>query len=296
MAYWWLNQNEDEIDFWNDDLIVVPRRDKLGKTAPGFAAAADMKPGDLGFAFVGGDLEAVFAVIGTGEEEVIELGADGQRRPARIVPGRFVDLPAPLSFETLGTLLRGTLPIVDSPLQPGNERAETRVFPIDDSVAQRLIHAVLVGDPVAGGALGDAMAAALGASERDEQAVEALTLARLGGGPFGDEVFTLWSGACAATGAMNRALVQVVPIKPWVLASDAERLDPQNGLPLTPTWHVAFSSGLIAFEDDGRLLLARDLDAEDARKAGIDPGFRLTLKGERQAAYLAAHRAALFDG
>lgn len=296
MAYWWLNQNEDEIDFWTDELIVVPRRDKLGKTTPGFAVAADIKPGDLGFAFVGGDLEAVFAVIGTGEEEVIELGANGQRRPARIVPGRFVDLTAPLTFESLSTLLRGALPIVDSPLQPGNERAETRVLPIDEEVAQRLIHAMLAGDPVAGGALGDAMAAALAAGERDDQAVESLTMARLGGGPFGEEVFALWGGACAATGAANRALVQVVPIKPWVLASDEERLDPQNGLPLTPTWHIAFSSGLIAFEDDGRLKLARDLDADDARKAGIDPAFRLALKGERQAAYLAAHRAALFDG
>jgi hypothetical protein len=296
MAYWWLNQNEDEIDFWDDDLIVVPRRDKLGKTTPGFTIAAGMKPGDLGFAFVGGDLEAVFAVIGTGEEEVIELGADAQRRPARIVPGRFVDLPSPLTFETLSTLLRGALSIVDSPLQPGSERSETRVYSINDGVAQRLVHALLVGDPVAGGALGDAMAAALGASERDDTAVEALTSARLGGGQFGDDVFALWGGACAATGTTNRGLVQVVPIKPWVLASDEERLDPQNGLPLTPTWHVAFSSGLIAFEDDGLIMLGRDLDAEDARKAGIDPEFRLALKGERQATYLAAHRAALFDG
>ncbi len=296
MAYWWLNQNEDELDFWDDDLIVVPRRDKLGKTAPGFAAAAEMKPGDLGFAFIGGDLEAVFAVVGLGEEEVIELGADGQRRPARVVPGRFVDLPSPLSFEALSTLLRGMLPIVDSPLQTGNERAETRVFPLDDSVARRLIQTLLMAEPLVGGAVGDVMAAALGASERDDQTVEALTLARVGGGPFGEEVFALWDGACAATGAMNRALVQVVPIKPWVLASDEERLDPQNGLPLTPTWHIAFSSGLIAFEDDGRVLLSRDLDPEDARKAGIDPAFRLAVKGDRQAAYLAAHRAALFDG
>ena len=296
MAYWWLNQNEDEIDFWDDELIVVPRRDKLGKTAPGFAVAAGMQPGDLGFAFVGGDLEAVFAVIGAGEEEVVELGADGQRRPARIVPGRFVDLPVPLTFETLSTLLRGALPIVESPLQTGNERSETRVYTIEEGVAQRLIHAVLVGDPVAGGALGDAMAAALGASERDDQVVEALSAARLGAGPFGEEVFALWGGACAATGTTHRGLVQVVPIKPWVLASDEERLDPQNGLPLTPTWHVAFSSGLIAFEDDGLIMLGRDLDAGDARRAGIDPEFRLALKGDRQAAYLAAHRAALFDG
>lgn len=296
MAYWWLNQNEDEIDFWDEELIVVPRRDKLGKTAPGFLTAAGMKPGDLGFAFVGGDLEAVFAVIGTGEEEVVELGADSQRRPARIVPGRFVDLAVPLVFETLSTLLRGALPIVDSPLQPGNERVETRVFPINEGTAQRLIHAVLASDPVAGGALGDAMAAALGASELDDQRVEALTAARLGAGPFGEEVMALWNGTCAATGTTNRGLVQVVPIKPWVLASDEERLDAQNGLPLTPTWHVAFSSGLIAFEDDGLILLARDLDAEDARKAGINPEFRLALKGERQAAYLAAHRAALFEG
>lgn len=295
MAYWWLNQNEDEIDFWDDDLIVVPRRDKLGKTAPSFAVAADMKPGDVGFAFVGGDLEAVFAVIGAGEEEVIELGADGQRRPARVVPGRFVDLPSPLSFEALSTLLRGALPIVDSPLRAGDERAETRIFALDDGVARRLIQALMT-EPTAGLALGDAMAAALSASDRDDQAVEALTMARLGGGVFGEEVFALWDGACACTGTTNRSLVQVVPIKPWVLASDEERLDPQNGLPLTPTWHVAFGSGMIAFGDDGQVMLGRDLDPEDARKAGIDPAFRLALKGERQAAYLGAHRAALFDG
>jgi len=295
MAYWWLNQNEDEIDFWDDDLIVVPRRDKLGKTAPGFAVAADMKPGDVGFAFVGGDLEAVFAVIGAGEEEVIELGADGQRRPARVVPGRFVDLTSPLSFEALSTLLRGALPIVDSPLRAGDERAETRVFALDDGVARRLIQALMT-EPTAGLALGDAMAAALSASDRDDQAVEVLTMARLGGGVFGEEVLALWDGACACTGTTNRSLVQVVPIKPWVLASDEERLDPQNGLPLTPTWHVAFGSGMIAFGDDGQVMLGRDLDPEDARKAGIDPAFRLALKGERQAAYLGAHRAALFDG
>jgi hypothetical protein len=277
MAYWWLNQNEDEIDFWDEELIVVPRRDKLGKTAPGFMTAAGMKPGDLGFAFVGGDLEAVFAVIGAGEEEVVELGADGQRRPARIVPGRFVDLPAPLVFELLSAQLRGALPIVDSPLQPGNERGETRVFQIGDGVAQRLIQIVRAGD-------------------RDDATVEALTGARLGAGKFGEDVIALWGGACAATGTTHRGLVLVTPIKPWVLASDEERLDPQNGLPLIPTWNVAFSSGLIAFEDDGLIMLARDLDAEDARKAGIDPEFRLALKGDRQAAYLAAHRAALFDG
>ncbi|MBX3499892.1 MAG: HNH endonuclease [Alphaproteobacteria bacterium] len=296
MAYWWLNQNEDEIDFWDEELIVVPRRDKLGKTAPGFMTAAAMKPGDLGFAFVGGDLEAVFAVVGPGEEEVVELGSDHQRRPARIVPGRFFDLPTPLAFESLSTLLRGALPIVESPLQPGNERAETRVFPIGEGVAQRLIHAMLAGDPVAGGAVGEAMATALGAGERDDEAVEALVAARLGAGKFGEEVRALWRDTCAATGTTNPGLVIVAPIKPWVLASDEERLDPQNGLLLTPTWHVAFSHGLIAFEDDGMVMLARHLDAEDARRAGIDPEFRLAIKGERQAAYLAAHRAALFDG
>lgn len=296
MAYWWLNQNEDEIDFWDDEVIVVPRRDKLGKTWASYALAAEMKPGDIGFAFVGGDLESVFAVIGASEDEVVEMGADGQRRPARLVPGRFADLAVPLNFETLSTLLRGALPIVDSPLQAGNERGETRVFALSDDIAQRLVHAVLADDPVGGGAVGEAMVAALSASDRDDATVEALATARMGSGKFGEDVRALWDGACAATGTTGRALVQVVPIKPWVLANDEERLDPQNGLPLTPTWLVAFSSGLIAFADDGTVMLGRDLEAEDARKAGIDPGFRLALKGERQAAYLTAHRAAMFDG
>lgn len=296
MAYWWLNQNEDEIDFWDDDLIVVPRRDKLGKTSASYATAAEMKPGDLGFAFVGGDLESVFAVIGAPEDEVIEMGADGQRRPARLVAGRFFDLNPPLPFESLSTMLRGVLPMVGSPLDPQGQHKETSLRATSPDLAERLKGALLRHDPLIGGALGDAMHEALGAGNGDEAAFEALVSARAGVGKFGDDVLALWDGACAATGSRERTFIQVTPIKPWVLATDEERLDPQNGLPLTPTWYGAFIGGLVAFADDGSVLLDRGLDPAEVAKAGIDPAFRLPLKGERQAAYLAAHRAALFDG
>ena len=71
-------------------------------------------------------------------------------------------------------------------------------------------------------------------------------------------------------------------------------MDPENGLPLVPTWQLAFIGGQIGFDDDGVLLLSADLAADEARKAGIAPDFRLAIKGERQRAYLAWHRANVF--
>ncbi len=294
MAYWWLNQKEDDFALLEEEgVVAVPRRDKLGKTNAGYVTAADMRPADIGFAFVGGELDGVFTVVEPPQDDTIEMAPDFQRRAARLVPVSFFGLAVPVRVEETTLRLRNVLPAFDSPLDPGNASRDTTVHRLGDAVAEHLIALAADAEPMSA-SIGEAMAEAISLGDLPEETKTALVEARLGVGHFNEAVRELWGGACCATGMAVDSMVHVCAIKPWVRATNEERLDAENGLPLVPTWNLAFLHGHIAFDDDGAILLGGDLPPDEARKAGVDPGFRLAVKGDRQRAYLAWHRANVF--
>jgi len=294
MAYWWLNQKEDDFALLDEEgVVAVPRRDKLGKTNPSYATAADMRPADVGFVFVGGELDGVFTVVDPPEDDTLEMAPDFQRRPARLVGVSFYGLAVPVRAEETTLRLRNLLPAVDSPLDPNGAGRDSSVHRVDEALAEQLIALAADAEPMSA-SIGEAMAEAISLGDLPEETKAALVSARMGLGRFGEVATALWDGACCATGVAVDALLHVCAIKPWVHATNDERLDAENGLPFVPNWDLAFSTGMIAFDEDGALLLGADLPPDEARKAGIDPGFRLGVKGDRQRAYLAWHRAYVF--
>lgn len=294
MAYWWVNQKEDDFALLEEDeLLAVPRRDKLGKTLPAFAVAAEMKPGDLGFVFAGGELDGVLTVMEAPRDEAIEMAPEFERRAARIIPVRYVQMAEPVAYEETSLLLRAVLPPFDSPLDPASSSRDTAVFAVGDALADRLRELATADDP-SGGVFADAVAAGVIARDLPDDRKTALLEARFGLGGYGESVLNLWDRGCAATGVQAAALIQVAAIKGWAMAEDDERVDPENALPLVATWAVAFIEGLISFGEDGALLLSEAFPADDARRAGFDPAFKLAVRGARQAAYLAWHREHVF--
>ena len=122
---------------------------------------------------------------------------------------------------------------------------------------------------------------------------EALIKARIGQSGYRDDLLAYWGG-CAVTDCSVPALLRASHIKPWRSASPAERLDPFNGLLLTPNLDLAFDQGLISFDDTGRILLGSDLDPASAAALNITPELRLRQIEPRHRAYLAWHREHLF--
>ncbi|WP_167547166.1 HNH endonuclease [Stieleria maiorica] len=118
---------------------------------------------------------------------------------------------------------------------------------------------------------------------------EQLVLARVGQGQFRSGVLLLWSNRCAVTG--TRFAVRASHIKPWRDCSDAERLDPNNGLPLVATLDALFDSHLISFNTNGEIMLSNSLPEHEQTALGIATDMRLltkpTLETER---YLQMHR------
>jgi hypothetical protein len=125
----------------------------------------------------------------------------------------------------------------------------------------------------------------LTATERD-----ALVSARVGQGPFRTAVLAQWERRCAVTGCATLEAIRASHIKPWRLATNEERLDPANGLPLVATLDALFDAGLIAFASGGATLVSERLRPEERKKLQLD-GCRLRRRPDtRAAAYLAEHR------
>ena len=81
---------------------------------------------------------------------------------------------------------------------------------------------------------------------------ECLVVQRVGQDIFREAQMDFWSGQCAITGLDQPEMLRASHMKPWATCeTDAERLDPYNGLLLSVHWDAAFDSGLVTFEDDG---------------------------------------------
>lgn len=114
---------------------------------------------------------------------------------------------------------------------------------------------------------------------------------RIGQDVFREALMEFWDGRCALSGmALPPALLRASHAKPWKEAADSERLDPFNGLLLAVRYDALFDKGLIAFEDDGRLLVSPSLTAEVRKFVVLDEGMRLRFVVPGHVSYLRYHR------
>lgn len=128
-------------------------------------------------------------------------------------------------------------------------------------------------------------------NESPEVEREALIKARIGQGPFRTDVIALW-GSCAVTGCSLVKALNASHIVPWIECSrNREKLDPLNGLLLTPNLDKLFDRMLIAFNDDGSILLSKDLGAEEKTILGVSEKSKLRFVRPKMQPYLKRNRA-----
>ena len=119
---------------------------------------------------------------------------------------------------------------------------------------------------------------------------------------FRDAVLNNFSGRCGVTGLAVRELLIASHILPWGSHPD-QRLNVRNGLSLSRLHDVAFERGLIAFDDDLKLLLSAKLKAElpqrtVAENFGAYDGEPLQLPDDAalpELSFLSEHRLKVFQ-
>lgn len=130
--------------------------------------------------------------------------------------------------------------------------------------------------------------------ETDRQSV---ILSRVGQGKFRDQLIAYWK-KCAVTEADCISLLRASHIKPWRNASNEERLDPFNGLLLSPNDDAAFDAGYITFDCNGKIVLSCEIAGTAAYQLHINGKLRINSKllTRKHHEYLEYHRANVFRG
>jgi putative restriction endonuclease len=125
--------------------------------------------------------------------------------------------------------------------------------------------------------------------EVGETEKQALIKSRIGQGSFREDLITLW-GSCSLTGLKNVSLLKASHIKPWRDSINSERLDPYNGLLLTPNYDLLFDWGLIAFRENGKIIISNQLSRDDRHAFQADESQTLRKVFRRNLPFLEYHR------
>lgn len=117
---------------------------------------------------------------------------------------------------------------------------------------------------------------------------EATVLSRVGQGKFRVDLLDLWD-ACSITDVKVPEILRASHIKPWKQCDNFERLDPYNGLVLTPTLDALFDRGFITFENKGQIIISKEIESY-SKILNISPDMKLRKLFESNEHYLEYHR------
>ncbi len=141
---------------------------------------------------------------------------------------------------------------------------------------------------------GDAIEADIQASTLNATEKQQLVKSRRGQGLFRANLEKA-EPACRVTGVTNKALLIASHIKPWSkCANNAERLDRNNGLLLSPHIDKLFDRGWITFSDSGDLLCAGREIEQVLKQWGISIPLNVGTFNGKQCKYLAYHRSEIY--
>ena len=110
----------------------------------------------------------------------------------------------------------------------------------------------------------------------------AIVKSRIGQGLFRKELIKKYNSSCVITGINEKKLLIASHIKPWAVCTNAERLNVENGLLLSPTFDKLFDCGLISFADSGRILISSQLSIEVISKLHISATDIFNLKASQE--------------
>lgn len=123
---------------------------------------------------------------------------------------------------------------------------------------------------------------------------QTLIQARKGQGKFRQDLISRWQG-CAVNGSTIHETLRASHIKPWRNSTDKQRLDVENGILLNATLDALFDSGLISFENDGKIIISNSINIEEYIKIGITTNTSLRkAPTTKMQIYLNFHRENIF--
>ena len=111
---------------------------------------------------------------------------------------------------------------------------------------------------------------------------------RIGQGTFKKSLLNKYKG-CKICGFDCEMLLIASHIKPWKDSDNNERLNDDNGFLLCPHHDAVFDKGLIAFSDDGKIMISSLLNDKNKTLVNINHNIVIKIE-EQQREYIKWHR------
>ena len=290
MAFWWVNQGRTYQAERQGGYLWAPKRNKSGRELHHWSTMTRVRPGDVIFSYVRKQIVAVsIAKTGaTDSHRPEELGRqDKWRLQGWQVRIAYRDLSNPLPISPILDHLQQQLPEKYSPLKPSGTGNEGYLYALPPSAGRYLLRQIGSSEQIA-----DDMIIEASVKDSASQSTErrALIQSRIGQGEFRTKLLRRWGGRCCVTSLSVEELLRASHIKPWKDSSNAERLDPFNGLLLGPAHDAAFDKGLITFQHDGAIIISKTVDPSQLELLGISAVAQINNLEQDHAKYLEYHR------
>lgn len=309
MNYWWVNQNQSHTYEINGGYMWSPKTNKNGARNTFYDNMERVKSGDIVFSFIGGRIPYLGIITSHGySEPKPDLGSAGDlwNDDGWMVNVDYRSLKNPIRPKDHINVLRPLLPNKYSPLQQnGNGNQVVYLAAVNSGLAEKLLE--LIGEdakPIITAAMDHT-----GESKTDREAIEdriqkaikrssltttekeTLVKSRIGQGRFREDVLSEHV-RCPFTGVHNHKFLRAGHLKPWAKCDNRERVDPLNGLPLSPVADLLIDQGFVSFDDTGAAIFSPELDLNELSTMGINPSktYRVKIRNENHREYISYHR------
>ena len=302
MNFWWVNHKQTREHEVRGGYLWSPFRNANGRFNQTYENMRLTQPGDLVFSFANGQIGAIGRITeaATPSPKPSEFGPVGDywSNEGWLVGVDFRPSPRTVRPQQHAATIAPMLPAIHSPIRAdgrGNQGCYLAAIP--DALGLLLLDLVGIED-FAPMAIADVEPNSQVLADLDELAREPelketvriqLARARVGQGLFRRQVL-LRERRCKVTGVEDQRLLIASHIKPWREASNAERLDGDNGLTLSPHVDALFDEFLLSFENEGRILVHPSLPRDVLERWSIDPSKSVERFRPGQAHFLEHHR------
>ena len=312
MRYWWVNQKQTYRSEVPGGYMWSPKVKNNGRPMQQYTNMTLVSPGDVVLSYADGHIKAVGLAVGSAYEspKPEEFGRAGSvwADLGWRVDVEFRELPRDnwIRPKDLIDQLWPLRPAKYSPIQANGHGITAYLFEVSeafahvilsqvDSAIERSLAQELLRHDLDLRKIGeDRLEEFLKQAPLDVTERQALVAARRGQGRFREGVMLI-EPECRFTGVSNPELLIASHIRPWSLCqTNEDRLNPFNGLMLTPTYDRLFDKGLISFSPESRLLISPHLVRDDIAKIRMDPNIQVEPFRDQQLRFLGYHRERLF--
>lgn len=308
MAFWWVNHKQTRDHEVRGGYLWSPMRNANGSYNQTYENMTLVRPGDIVFSYANARLGAIGRVTEAASvsPKPDEFGSVGDywANEGWLVGVYFSPTPKPLHPKAHIEAIAPMLPARYSPIQTnGNGNQSCYLAGISDALGHLLL--ALVGveafpefaeqpmhvyEPEHDAEALDDIHSIEGDSSIPETQRLQLAKARIGQGLFRKRVMLL-DPRCRVTGVDDPRLLIASHIKPWRDASNSDRINGFNGIMLSPHVDALFDERLIAFEDDGRMLVHPSLPGDILDRWSINRNVCVGEFRREQRAFLEYHRS-----